>query len=147
MGSQVHLEDFAGERRAHDLGRPAELGRRIELPEAQFLRFGFQRLPVFGLEVGSLDALHLDRDQLTVDKFADGVPRTGGRLRATLNPCATNPRGMRRRAQSTEPNARMSMDIKMVTLACNNVALLATTTCDNSRAAITLGQKRDWDVP
>jgi hypothetical protein len=53
----------------------AELGRRIELPKAQFARLGFKRSLDLRLELGTLHAVHFDRDQFAIDIFAHRFPQ------------------------------------------------------------------------
>ena len=53
----------------------AEFSRCVELPQAQLSGFGFQRLLVLGLQVRPVHAVHLDRDELAIHKFADRLPQ------------------------------------------------------------------------
>ena len=53
----------------------AEFGRRIELPKPQLARLGLQHGLDLRLEVGAFHAVHLDRDQFAIDKFADRLPQ------------------------------------------------------------------------
>ncbi len=51
----------------------AELGRHVEQPQPELAGLGLERFADIRLEIRPVHAVHLDRDQLAIDEFADRV--------------------------------------------------------------------------